>query len=78
MTTSAPINFNTCPNTPGYGAGCNLNNSWVVSMGFKSRHVGGAQFLLGDGSVRFLSENIDYVTYQRLGSRNDGGFVGEF
>ncbi|MCX7411797.1 MAG: DUF1559 domain-containing protein [Planctomycetales bacterium] len=79
MTTSAPINFNTCNGAPGTAAGtCNWNSSWVVSMGFKSRHVGGAQFLLGDGSVRFLSENIDYVTYQRLGSRNDGGFVGEF
>ncbi|MCX7406583.1 MAG: DUF1559 domain-containing protein [Planctomycetales bacterium] len=79
ITTSAPINFNTCPNTPGYAANtCNDRACWVTSMGFKSRHTGGAHFLLGDGSVRFLSENIDYVTYQRLGSRNDGGFVGEF
>jgi prepilin-type N-terminal cleavage/methylation domain-containing protein len=79
MTTSAPINFNTCPNTPGYtGTNCNWNAQWVVSMGYKSRHVGGAHFLLGDGTVRFISENVDYVTYQRLGSRADNNPVGEF
>lgn len=47
-------------------------------MGFKSRHVGGAQFLLGDGSIRFISENVDYMTYQKLGDRRDGQVVGEF
>ncbi|MCP4507471.1 MAG: DUF1559 domain-containing protein, partial [Fuerstiella sp.] len=32
-----------------------------------SRHTGGAQFLLADGSVRFVSENIDTSTYWSLG-----------
>ena len=34
--------------------------------------------LFGDGSVRFLSENIDYMTYQKLGDRRDGQVVGDF
>ncbi|MCA9068259.1 MAG: DUF1559 domain-containing protein, partial [Planctomycetaceae bacterium] len=39
---------------------------------FGSQHTGGAQFLFGDGTVRFLSENIDVGTYEALGGRNDG------
>jgi prepilin-type N-terminal cleavage/methylation domain-containing protein/prepilin-type processing-associated H-X9-DG protein len=46
--------------------------NWSVSWGFKSRHSGGTNFVFGDGSVHFLSESIDYRTYQLLGCRNDG------
>ncbi len=38
---------------------------------FGSQHVGGAQFLFGDGSVRFVSENISTVVYTALAGRND-------
>jgi prepilin-type N-terminal cleavage/methylation domain-containing protein/prepilin-type processing-associated H-X9-DG protein len=50
----------------------------TVVGGFGSRHTGGAQFALGDGSVRFLSENIDLQLYQSLVSRNDGTLPVEF
>jgi len=49
----------------------NVGN-WSVSMGFKSRHSGGANFVLADGSVRFLTSNITHTTYQLLGCRDDG------
>ena len=46
--------------------------NWQTTIAFKSAHKGGAQFVLCDGSVQFLSENMDYITYQRLGDRRDG------
>ena len=45
---------------------------------FSSPHVGGAQFCLADGSVRFLSENIDQTLYENLSTIADGQVVGEF
>lgn len=78
--TSVPLNdMTTCPNSKKItNAACTANNNWNYSWGFRSAHVGGAHFVLVDGSVRFLSENIDYNTYQRLGGRRDGNVLGEF
>jgi prepilin-type processing-associated H-X9-DG protein len=46
-------------------------HNWNMSWGFKSNHTNGANFVFGDGSVRFLSQTIDHRTYQLLGCRND-------
>jgi len=42
---------------------------------FRSNHTGGANFLFGDGAVRFMTDNIDFTTYRGLASRNGGETV---
>jgi hypothetical protein len=59
-------------NWPGVGDNFGSNNP------LNSAHTGGIQGLLGDGSVRFISDNIDMQTLRLLCSRNDGRVLGEF
>ncbi len=73
--TTCPINFNSCISQSGYDGSCAPPAAFSCDMGFKSRHPGGAQFVFADGSVHFLSQNIDYMTYQKLGDRRDGKAV---
>ena len=40
--------------------------------GFSSAHSGGANFLFGDGTVRFISASIAMDVYRQLGNRADG------
>ena len=51
------------------------NPRWDESIGFRSFHPTGANFMLGDASARFVSENIDGVTYRGLASRAGGEVV---
>lgn len=39
------------------------------SSAYKSLHPGGANFILGDGSVHFLNDSIDYRLYNEMGTR---------
>lgn len=55
----------------------NMEDPNVVG-GFGSHHTGGAQFALGDGSVRFLSENIEKELFESLGKRADGTLPVDF
>jgi len=71
--------------TPAAGPGSfriNGNNNGIVTRGqtsgFGSLHTGGCHFLIGDGTVRFVSENIDTQTYRNLGTVNDGNTIGDF
>lgn len=43
-----------------------------------ARHIGFAQFLLADGSVRIIGENIDFGVYQNLSTRAGGEIIAEY
>jgi prepilin-type N-terminal cleavage/methylation domain-containing protein/prepilin-type processing-associated H-X9-DG protein len=49
-----------------------VDSNWFRTCGYKSLHPGGANFVMGDGSVRFVAEAIDYRTYNALGTRAGG------
>lgn len=44
----------------------------------RSYHTGGVHAALADGSVRFISDNIDLGTWNALGTRQGGEVIGDF
>lgn len=83
MSAYAPINFRTpashadggsmVPPATDYNSYLYYNDRRVCAFG--SNHPGGANFVLGDSSGRFLNETISMTTLQRLAMRNDGQMV---
>lgn len=49
--------------------------NWQYAWGFGSRHPGGAQFTMCDGSVRFLANTTDYIRVLMPLSTPEGGEV---
>jgi prepilin-type N-terminal cleavage/methylation domain-containing protein len=67
---------NGCSDSPGQGMGC--WNGGDGQSGPKSLHTGGVHALMCDGTVRFISQNLDGTVMARLTAQADGGTVGEF
>ena len=59
------------------GAPSSANSEYEVNTVTNSFHEGGMHALLVDGSVRFLSENMDMQTLRNLSVRDDGLVLGE-
>ena len=94
-----PAPNGTLPSLPGTNIGAAFGDPASPSSfygtglysAFSSWHAGGTQFLLGDGTVRFISENVNSGTnsssgiysgtpgvYQNLSTIADGNVLGDF
>jgi len=71
---AVPINWMMPPNSPTPGPAEQANYDLRINA-FGSSHTGGANFCMGDGSVRFIGDNLDLVTLQRLCTPQDGNVV---
>jgi prepilin-type N-terminal cleavage/methylation domain-containing protein len=74
--------FNSCGLTDAAAAlgGKPINDPVAADAqaGVSSHHPGGAQLLMGDGKVRFVTENTDLLTLRRLAWPGDGQPVGAY
>lgn len=64
------------PNSRQFDCGNKSHNFGLTAA--RSRHEGGVHVLLCDGSVRFVSENIDLSIWRGLSTRGGGEILGEF
>ena len=59
-------------NSPNINEADDGNGARSVNSGASSYHPGGALFCMADGAVVFLSDDINYQTYNFLGDKADG------
>jgi len=69
-----------CRHTPTEGMPCVQTGTpydalWAAA---RSYHPNGVQTCFGDGSVRFISNNVSLLTWNALGSRGGGESMGEY
>ena len=77
VTTAAPPNWK----WPSAGGACCPGGAHDWGNGImppRSQHSGGVNALLGDGSVRFIRDSVDLLTFQRLGNAKDGQVLGDY
>ncbi|MCC6418817.1 MAG: DUF1559 domain-containing protein [Gemmataceae bacterium] len=79
--TTVPDRVYSCKSTTYPNAPCENGNAGGLPGRYnfaRSYHTGGVNVGLGDGSVRFVQDTVDLITWQRLGDRADGQVIGEY
>lgn len=61
-----------------FQTGHNPNSMLSDDRDVSTAHIGVAMYLLGDGSVRNIGENIEFTVYQALSTRAGGETISEF
>ncbi len=65
------------PNYKGYD--CGDDSSFTMAhVAARSYHTGGVNVCFADGHVQFINDNINFATWQALGTRSGGEPVGDF
>src|SRR5262249_15927278 len=72
LSAAVPINYQ----VPAKATSCDQIKADRLSA-FGSRHPGGANFALADGSVRFLSDTLTLTTLRRLSTRAAGEVISD-
>ena len=74
--TSPPSPGTLCDSQPAQGLACyNQGNEGGEYTGSRSRHPGGVNTLFGDGSVHFMKNSINALTWVQLGSIGGGEVI---
>ncbi len=63
------------PPNPAHPDVCQFTYGWFAARSF---HAGGVNVCLADGSVRFVSNDIERATWNNLGSIADGEVIGKY
>jgi prepilin-type N-terminal cleavage/methylation domain-containing protein/prepilin-type processing-associated H-X9-DG protein len=70
-----------CYNRPDLNLPCEVvgsDNVGLVTAASRSRHPGGVNVLMADGSVHFIQQSINLATWQALGTIQGGEAVADF
>jgi prepilin-type processing-associated H-X9-DG protein len=56
----------------------NQSQCWSQMRGFRSYHPGGVHFAFADGSVAFISDDINHLTYRALSTKGWDEVINEY
>jgi prepilin-type N-terminal cleavage/methylation domain-containing protein/prepilin-type processing-associated H-X9-DG protein len=71
-THTLPVNWNKKVSGGTQRYSCGASSSSSIHMSASSYHTGGANVCLGDGSVRFVRDSIDFAVWRAVGTRAAG------